>query len=376
MHADELRVAVNSILDILNRSEVQTVVRDYRTAAADQRAEATARLARAGAVLREDLQRLDTDQRQVLGILHLDALATPDYWSTLLDTTDPRAMNAELVRLYSRVMFARDHLPRMLELVSPESARSVSPRDTQASAGSEPSSMIDHPPGHGEHRLNIRLTDAGERAADPDRVARAIDAVDMLYSACASMARKPAMDLRLDLVDGIESRDLWFTGERDSISAVIAVLAAIPDVLEELDPDGDIDLDDVVRTLPIFADLQTLGAGGTFGTDDLKDISDTMHQGALLALESGVILLSQPTGTTPAAPPAAKPAEQDTAHAAADAGLSGDEHYAHYLREREALRNADDSPIPGNLVDSSAEDQKRREAVEEMLRSLERARGK
>ena len=149
-----------------------------------------------------------------------------------------------------------------------------------------------YPVSEGEGRLTIRLTDAGERACDPDRVARTIDGIDMLYSACASIARKPAMDLRLEAVDGKTNRNLHFTGERDSISAVIAVIESIPYALEEIDAEQDFELDELVTSLPVFEDLKTLASLGTFSDTDLKDISETMHQGALLALESGVILVS------------------------------------------------------------------------------------
>ncbi len=137
----------------------------------------------------------------------------------------------------------------------------------------------------------------------------------MLYSACASIARKPAIDLRMDGVGSKRNndRELHFTGESDSIAAVFAVIDSIPGALADIDPDQDIDLDAVVQSLPIFEDLNTLASLGNFSSKDLKDITDTMHQGALLALESGVILMESvgaPGERVAAASPLSSPDSQ------------------------------------------------------------------
>ena len=226
-------------------------------------------------------------ERKVMKRLHLDSLGSTDYWQLLMsDSVDAKTHQAEVVRLASRVMFASSHLPGLMSLMGDVNPTVVEP---VASAVNPLLRAVEE----GEGALFIRLTDAGERASDPDRIARAIDGVDMLYSACASIARKPAIDLRLDDVAAKHNRDrdFRFTGARDSISAVYAVIDSIPGALADIDPDKDIDLDAVVRSLPIFQDLSTLASLGTFSGKDLKDISETMHQGALLILESGVILI-------------------------------------------------------------------------------------
>jgi len=209
-------------------------------------------------------------QKKVVKCLHLGSLGSTDYWGQLIaGNGDPKTHQAELVRLASRVMFASSHLPAIISLMSiAESPQAQLPTGTSANS-------LLHPLQQGEGALYIRLTDAGERASDPDRVARAIDGIDMLYSACASIARKPAMDLRLDGVAAKDNRDrdFRFTGERDSIAAVFAVVDSIPEALANIDPDKDIDLDSVVSSLPIFQDLGTLASLGTFSGKDLKDIS-------------------------------------------------------------------------------------------------------
>ncbi|ASJ74992.1 hypothetical protein [Granulosicoccus antarcticus] len=402
MHADDLRMAVSKIVDILNKSEIRAVVDQYRSAKGDQRTAAAARLGHAGALILDRFDAMSASERRVVNCLHLESLGSTDYWQNLLSNVDdPRQQQAEIVRLASRVMFASSHLPAMVSLLG-------TVKDDSARAEALES---------GEGRLHIRLTDAGERASDPDRIARAIDGIDMLYSACASIARKPAMDLRLDSIGSKRKKDreLQFTGEKDSVAAVFAVIDSIPAALADIDSDQDIDLDVVVQSLPIFDDLNTLASLGNFSNKDLKDISDTMHQGALLSLESGAILM-EPVKSTPAPATTAAavpekmvvpekvvpvvaaevPVQVQQPHseladerpvvseAEPQAEVERDEHYDRYLREREAMlrqpavEGVNGQSVPGlnpSQADSArTDDQVRRDAVDELLKSLNQTR--
>ena len=400
MHADELRMAATKIVEVLNKSDILGIVDQYRSSKGDQRTSAAARLGHAGAIIKDRIDAMSPAERQVVDCLHLDTLGSSEYWQELLESgAEPKRHRAEIVRLASRVMFATSHLPGMLKLletVNEDAGRYQSDIALEA----------------GEGVLLVRLTDAGERASDPDRVARAIDGVDMLYSACASIAGKPAMDLRLDglVRKHNRDRDLQFSGELDSLSAVYAVIDSIPAALADINPDQGIDLGVVVQSLPIFEDLNALASLGTFSEKDLKDISDTMHQGALLTLESGVILMDSPSlaSVTPPEPAqsealvqgmaadspgclvgpgkATVPSESSEALAQADSAAGHDEHYDRYLREREAMlrpqesdtTNGHDSDFPeaGDVGASSgaSEDENRREAVEKLLKYLNQTR--
>lgn len=355
MHADELRLAVTKIVELLKGSDIRGVLDRYRASRGDDRKVAAARLGHAGAMITERMESLTPTERRVARLVHLESLGTADYWEHLLDSdTDSKAHQGEIVRLASRVMFASGQLPALVSLLDVTTELPPAER---------------HPLADGEGRLVIRLADAGEKAADPDRVARSIDGIDMLYSACASIARKPAMDLRMDSIDGTVHRDLHFTGERDSLSALIAVIESIPAALADIDPEGDIDLQAVVSSLPVFEDLKTLASLGTFSARDLKDISETMHQGALLVLESGVVLVEK-TESMPrqsAATASAAPASVSSGTDSGPAGAS-DEHYERYLREREAMQR----PASNGAIDEQAE--ARHDAVAELLRSLDQSR--
>jgi len=399
MHADELRSAINRVVEVLNRADILAVVKEYRTATGDNRAVAAARLGHSGAVIMESMDKFSRAERAVVKSMFLDGLGTTKYWQGLLASAgDPSKNSAELVHLFSRVMFASTHLPNLAKLLGDTTGR--------AAAGVPQ-------PVAGEARLTIRLTDAGERASDPDRIARSIDGIDMLYSACASIARKPAMDLRLDGITGGEVRDVHFMGERDSIAAVSAVIGSIPDALEDIHPDDDLDLDALVASLPIFQDLNTLATLGTFTQTDLKDISETMHQGGMLILESGVILVDEVSATadlagegnsiqmrpgattvrnteasTATTPPILNRKASEESEAARQ-----DEHYQRYLREREAMQSREASrrgaasngvghmgtgtngANPNGYVNPASE-QSPELAVENLLKNLGRSRNR
>lgn len=401
MHADELRTAVSRVVDILNKADIRSVVDQYRSSRGENRTAAAARLGHAGAVIMERLDELSDSEKRVVKCLHLETLGSADYWQSLLgNTDDPRKHQAEIVRLASRVMFATSHLPGLIALLDQGAAKA-------SSTTGQAELQVD------EGALHIRLADAGEKAADPDRIARSVDGIDMLYSACASIARKPAMDLRLD---GIQARanhdrEMQFVGEKDAVAAVFAVIDSIPAALADIDPEQDIDLDAVVQSLPIFEDLNTLASLGTFSRKDLKDISDTMHQGALLTLESGVILVDKAVRTATSAQASAahtvaasqaqvhhsltgdKPVSGEKDASSPDVAVSEpaqDEHYDRYLREREAMLKQPSAAeaqtdINGHVLDTAgemslddgselAEEKRRREAVDELLKSLEQSR--
>ncbi len=417
MRADELRTAVNRITLILDKADVRSAVDRFRSARGDERTVAAARLGHAGAIIMERFEQLTPAERRVVKHLHLDSLASPSYWDSLIASAGkPGPVDGEIVRLASRVMYASSHLPGLIALLD-ESESGAQQHYAQAPT---------------EGRLIVRLADAGERATDPDRVARSIDGVDMLYSACASIARKPAIDLRLEGISGDETRDIHFTGDKDATAAATAVLQSIPDAIAAFDDSEDLDLDDIIASLPVFEDLQTLASLGSFTPTDLKDITETMYQGAMLALESGVSLVTtgKPSSNGATPPARSTPVPRSNAVVAvpsagypdddldtpmlttpqADATLNGAagadaangsavDHYNRYLQEREAMQQtsppaAQSTGISGNAAngqimndgdfqhphfdaaESSQRDSLRKDAVDELLQALGKRRTK
>jgi len=323
MHADQLRLAIDQIVDSLEVSGILSAIRDYRVAKGDQRSVAAALLEHAGGMLMERMEAVTPQEKTALQALHLSNLREAAYWQELLNPEKPeKARAAELVQLYSRVLFASNHLPSLASLLGGVS------HSTSVASG-RPAHLVKDVEA-GEARVTILLSDAGEKASDPDRIARSIDGIDMLYSASASLARRPAMDLRLDYISGDSDRWIGFTGEADSVSVMSEVIDSIPDALAELNDDQEIDLDELVQSLPIFEQLTTFSGQSAFSENDLRDIRETMHQGALLTLESGVVLPEPPqNGANPGSPGH----QTSRAAAASDAEIEKDEHYERYWAE-------------------------------------------
>lgn len=400
MHADVLRTAVANVVKILKHAGIAKAVDQYRISKGDERIAAAARLGQAGAVLVEKIDSMSPAERLVIKCLHLESLGSTQYWQQLMSgKIDAKRHQAEIVRLASRVMFSSSHLPAIVSLLSSIPANEPA---FEANTRQQEQNPLLAPLEAGEGALFIRLTDAGERASDPDRVARAIDGVDMLYSACASIARRPSIDLRLDSVQAKENRDrdFRFTGDKDSVSAVFAVIDSIPGALAEINPEQDIDLDAVVRSLAIFKDLNTLASLGTFSGKDLKDISETMHQGALLTLESGVILIDEQmvaqqwkdevrSQSIDQSETAIEPSDKAVqVGALASSAAESDEHYNRYLRERDAMVKSQAAIGNGSMNGHSGvgiadmiakkdvinDDQTRKDAVDALLKSLDQSR--
>ncbi len=440
MLADELHIAVTNIVDILDGSRILPALSQYRSAAINDRDKASRELSRAANHIIQRMDMVSRPERLVARAMHIEALGTADYWERLLgDSIDPHERQAEIVRLGSRLMFATSQLPSLVKVLmnlngrlatvphhvrlfrpgnNPEALAAASvaalANEKQSTAAALPGVARASVNGHGvngaadtalsgahaaapggraagtgnaaeplragESRIRVRLEDAGERATDPDRIARTIDGIDMVYTASASLARRPAIDLRLEELGRGPgtSRIIEFVGQTEAVKAMQAVLESIPEALADLDPDEeDIDLEGIIQSLPIFDDLKVLARSGRLPENDFRDINEAMYQGALLTLESGVILESvehahvsfdqtvppilnrRATGTNGAAHP---PTVNGAAHSAAVNGAA-----------HPGAVNGARPPMPGSqgLVDDDpATRLQQNQAVDELLRAI------
>jgi len=270
--------AVSAVLEVLGTSGIQEALNAFRNALLTQQAtaEAGARLLAVGESLINAYQGLGKDAKQVCTYLHLQDIGSADYWSALAtQSAGADQTRAHVVQMYSRILFARNHLPGLLALLKSEAAPEPLPlREGRAS-------------------LEVRLVDAGERASDPDRISRTIDGIEMIYTACVNIARKPAIDLSLQGITGNDVRDIVFEGDEEGINAAKAAIELIIDEIADMDDIESFEPDNVVANLPIFADLLTLQKLGKFTSAETTEIARSMREGCLLMLESGAILTDE-----------------------------------------------------------------------------------
>lgn len=356
MRAVELQRSASNIAEVLKESELLAAIRSCRTVGEKQRAdEAWTALRAAGSEISAAFSALDEDGERILAAVHLKNLATNEYWDALTnESTSESDRQAELVRLFSRVMFASNHLPALVSLLEPDSAAdpavAVPAAPAQAAIGEQ------------EEILFLKLFDGEERASDPDRVARAIDGIDMLFASCAGLVRKGDSELRLISITGEAERDLLFAGDRETVASCRAVIESIPAAIEKIDPDTEIDLAQLVRSLPVFDDLATLKSLGSYSEADINDLRVSLEQGLMLALESGVVLV---TNVDAASLSQTEPVQQDT---------SDEDYYEHYLSERDRLANSEDvAALQENSAADEADVDKRDQALQQLLRGSDQS---
>ena len=120
MRADQLRSAAGTIAELLKKSDLLNSIRQHRDAREERQRQATrSRLSQSAKILLAGARGFSDAEQKVCSLLHLDKAASVDYWQALVsDDGDERAQQAELVQLYSRVMFASSHLPSLLNMVS------------------------------------------------------------------------------------------------------------------------------------------------------------------------------------------------------------------------------------------------------------------
>lgn len=278
MPVSELRVAVNSVVDLLRKTQIQQIISHYRTdLVRNQVTQSRDHLLTASQQLVAGFAKLGVMEKRICSYMHLEQLGSSQYWGDILNSAKGvEVTRAEVVQLYSRVMFAVNHLPGFVQMLKVESLSS----DSSARAGYS--------------LLKIKLVDAGERASDPDRVSRTIDGIDMVYSACVSLAKKPVVDLSLVSIHGGSEKHVVFEGDVGGINAVREVIASMAEEIAEIENPADFDPDQLVSDLPVFDDLQTLQKLGSFDASEAKDIAESMHEGCLLVMESGVMLEPKP----------------------------------------------------------------------------------
>ena len=138
----------------------------------EDRAKAVARMTRASEAYLERTLMFGDDESAVVNLLHLGQLGTASFWMDLASDVHPlETRQAQAVSAYSKMMFATNHLPSLMALVRESSAVDGLRSDDEVTAS-----------------LVLRLYDSVESASSPDRMARMIDAIDMLYSSCASIS--------------------------------------------------------------------------------------------------------------------------------------------------------------------------------------------
>lgn len=247
---------------------------------------AEAMLLRASSDYIEQAERFTADDHRVAEHFHLQALVSADYWASLTDgTASTGNRQGELVSIYSRLMFASSHLPRLLSLIS--DAGTTAGQFVVSNSGSFVLELAD---------LRVAGNDSNvESAADPDRIARVIDGANMIYQGAALLAGGSPASLKLASISGNENRTLVFHGQQETATAVrriIRHLSAISTTTENLQDGSDeaINVEYLVEQLPFLASLSELERIGALSGERTGDIRSSVLAGSIMLVEAGVVL--------------------------------------------------------------------------------------
>jgi hypothetical protein len=238
---------------------------------------AEAMLLRAGGDYSEHATRFALTEQRVATHFHLQELSSPEYWKGLTESNGLAARQGELVSLYSRLLFVSNHLPRLLAFVDESGAI-----QSDAAAGGQMALVLRHQ----------QIADGKiESAADPDRIARVIDAVNMVYRGAALLAGAETETLELGSVSGSEQRVLRFRGQRECTTAVCRIIQHLhrPDAAPETNIEAGLPVDAelLVADLPFLGSLDELERIGALSPELTDDIKETVTAGAIMLVEAG-----------------------------------------------------------------------------------------
>ena len=350
----------------------------------EDRAKAVASVTHASEAYLEKTLMFGDDEAAVVNLLHLGQLGTASFWLDLTsDVHSVETRQAQSVSAYSKMMFAVNHLPSLLALVR-ESSAIDGLRSEDASADS----------------LVLRLYDSVESASSPDRLARLIDAVDMLYANCASLlpqqlkSQPQNIPLQLMSVSGVAIRSVVFRGDALLVAAAQKVILYLNQMSEESHKDTVYSVESIADSMP-FAEL----VGEILQLEENKDgvlgaVTKNAKDSAIMLLECGAQLASVDSVADSGVLPSTVIAKLDADAKAFDAidnkvNASIVKRYDQvYERERDKLINetdandaVDDKPETGSArgkrgarvaIDSDQAPPMRKDSIDDLIIDLNR----
>ena len=284
----QLYTATQRVVESLKTSGLMPALRAHRLSLRGQgdRASAQAGIEQASSAYIKQVAAFGDDESAVVSLLHLNELGSPSFWQDLtLDTRPVELRLGKSVTAYSKIMFAVSHLPGLLSLV----------RETRAIDG-----LRSDDPENGI--LVLRLYDAEEPASSPDRMSRLIDAVDLLYSACAlmSVASSASMQLssatrppslQLMSVSGVAVRSVVFRGDASSITTTRNVINKLNQAAADASDNGGHRVESIASSMPLLDAVDALHKLKTLDTAQAETISRRSQEGAIMLLDCGAQLV-------------------------------------------------------------------------------------
>ncbi len=253
----------------LTASGLLQAIRAYRSGllANSGKLAAQGQFARACADYIAAAESFDHDTRRVVERLHLTELQSEQFWSGITENAALAERQRLLVAAYSKVLFASNHLPSLMDTIRLVGGESAS-NDTGT--------------------LALLLLDAALPASSPDRIARAIDGIDLIYQACAAIvSRRDLVPLQLQSVVGRASRTIVLRGDLSLLSSVRHVLASAQKAAA-VSQANVTDLRQQLSSMPPVVVLDKLGGLGRHNRAEIEQIRESLIAGSSMLIEAVV----------------------------------------------------------------------------------------
>ena len=261
----------------------------------EDRAKAVARMTRASEAYLERTLMFGDDESAVVNLLHLGQLGTASFWMDLASDVHPlETRQAQAVSAYSKMMFATNHLPSLMALVRESSAVDGLRSDDEVTDS-----------------LVLRLYDSVESASSPDRMARMIDAVDMLYSSCASISDNGNIPLELMSVSGVAIRSVVFQGSAQVMVSVKEVIDYLNQVAIDSHQDTTYSVDAIAADMPFLEAVEELAKHDVIDRGIASAVTRNARDSAIMLLECGAQLVKHDSISDAGLMPAAVIAKLD-----------------------------------------------------------------
>lgn len=200
--------------------------------------------------------------------LKLSQLQSPAFWFDLTASTVSRQLRlSRLNALRINLEYVSVRLPEVLSLIGGSGFK-----DTE-----DDTSLI-----------RLRINDAVEKASHPDRLSRLIDAVDMIYQACAELAGEAADELALLSVTGYQHRIIEFKGHPEVATATRRIIRSLHHEAKESLQQENYSVDHIAEKIPFMHALDELFRIQALDVDMANRISEGVLAGSIMLLECGV----------------------------------------------------------------------------------------
>ncbi len=257
-------ILTTGLLEAVNRYRRLLAANDSEASAAQ------AQLVEASTRYVEQASAFNGHQQAVADKLNLTPLGTLTYWSALTSSSATSVQRqAKLTSIARRLMVVSGPLTSVFGLVD----------DTDSRPAIDPHSTV-----------SLYLYDDRLSAADPDRVSRTVDGLDMIYEGCALLADVPTNGLQLLSIDGEPHRRLVFTGHIEAATATRRIVRSLNERYTQDDLLAGKPVDAICESLPFLQSINDLYRADALSGEFAGKVHHATLAGAIMLAEAGAQL--------------------------------------------------------------------------------------